>query len=322
MMKAEDIKKVASIGGGVIGSSWTTLFAMRGLDVTQYDINDECIENCKKNIDVNLASLISFEAVTDKEAEEIKSRITFTADIAEAVGDAQFIQENGPERLPLKQSILAEIEAAAPVDCVCATSSSGLLISDIVANAEHPERCVGGHPYNPPHLIPLVEITYCEKTDPAVVQLAKDFYQSIGKEAIVLNKECPGYIANRLQLAVYREMVDLVMRGVCSAEDADKALVYGPGIRWAIFGHNMIMQLGNPGGLKGMMAMLGDEGDVWLADMADWKHMPNEEYGEIAQASVDEMMRNFPDEIGHTNEEITKYRDKMLVEILKLHGKL
>ena len=137
----------------------------------------------------------------------------------------------------------------------------------------------------------------------------------------MLNRECPGYIANRLQLAVYREMIDLVMRGVCTAEDADKALTFGPGIRWAIFGHNMIMQLGNPGGLKGMMAMLGTGGDVWLADMADWKHMPNEEYGEIAQASVDEMMKNFPDEVGHTNPEIAKYRDKMLIEILKLHHK-
>ena len=124
-----------------------------------------------------------------------------------------------------------------------------------------------------------------------------------------------------MALAVYREMIDLVMRGVCDAEDADKALTYGPGIRWAIFGHNMIMQLGNPGGLKGMMEMLGDGGDVWLADMADWKHMPNKEYGEIAQTSVDHMMKNFPDEIGHTNPEIAKYRDKMLIEILKLHHK-
>lgn len=320
-MVVGDIKKVASIGGGVIGSSWTLLFAMRGLEVTQYDINDEQIDNCKSNIARNIASLIEFGAIKEADADAINSRISYTTSIAEAVKGALFIQENGPERLPIKQSILAEIEAAADPEALYASSSSGLLISDVTANAVHPERCVGGHPYNPPHLIPLVEITYSEKTDKANVQLAKDFYQSIGKEAVVLNKECPGYIANRLQLAVYREMIDLVMRGVCTAEDADKSLVYGPGIRWAIFGHNMIMQLGNPGGLKGMMAMLGSGGDAWLADMADWKHMPNEEYGEIAQASVDEMMKNFPDEVGHTNPEIAKYRDKMLIEILKLHHK-
>lgn len=320
-MKAEDIKCVASIGGGVIGSSWTLLFAMRGLKVFQYDINDAQIEGCKKNIENNINSLIEFGAIKAEDKEEIKSRISYTTKIAEAVKDAQFIQENGPERLPIKQGILAEIEESAPADAIYASSSSGLLISDVTANAVHPERCVGGHPYNPPHLIPLVEITYCEKTSPETVKLAKEFYQSIGKEAVVLNKECPGYIANRLQLAVYREMIDLVMRGICNAEDADKALVYGPGIRWAIFGHNMIMQLGNPNGLKAMMEMLGDGGDVWLADMADWKHMPSKEYGEIAQASVDEMMKNFPDEIGHTNPEIAKYRDKMLIEILKLHKK-
>lgn len=320
-MNVQDMKCVASIGGGVIGSSWTLLFAMRGLKVWQYDINQEQIDNCVKNVERSIESLLEFGAIQADQADAIKSRISYTTSIAEAVKDAQFIQENGPERLPVKQSILAEIEAAAPADAIYASSSSGLLISDVTANAVHPERCVGGHPYNPPHLIPLVEITYSDQTDQGSVQLAKAFYQSIGKEAVVLNRECPGYIANRLQLAVYREMIDLVMRGVCTAEDADKALTYGPGIRWAIFGHNMIMQLGNPGGLKGMMAMLGAGGDVWLADMADWKHMPNEEYGEIAQASVDEMMKNFPDEVGHTNPEIAKYRDRMLIEILKLHKK-
>lgn len=321
-MKVEDIKKAASVGGGVIGSSWTLLFAMKGIEVCQYDINDEQIENCKKNIERNIAALVEFGAIEEEDIEKIHERISYTTKISEAVDGVQFIQENGPERLNLKQSILAEIEAYAPCEAIYASSSSGLLISDITEQAKYPNRCVGGHPYNPPHLIPLVEITYGEHTDMENVELAKAFYQSIGKEAVILNKECPGYIANRLQLAVYREMIDLVMRGICTAEDADKALVYGPGIRWAIFGHNMIMQLGNPGGLKGMMAMLGTGGDAWLADMADWKHMPNETYGEIAQASVDEMMKNFPDEIGHTNPEIAKYRDKMLIEILKLHKKL
>jgi carnitine 3-dehydrogenase len=321
-MRAEEIKQVASIGGGVIGSSWTTLFALKGLQVCQYDINEACIEKCKENIDRNLQALAEFGAIEAEDIDEIKSRITYATNIADAVKGAGFIQENGPERLELKQQILAEIEAEADPEAVYASSSSGLLIGDVTTNAIHPERCVGGHPYNPPHIIPLVEISYSEKTDPAYVQLAKDFYRMIDKEPVILNKAVPGFIANRLQLAVYREMVDLTMRGVCSAADADKALTFGPGIRWAIFGHNMIMQLGNPGGLKGMMEMLGDGGDAWLADMADWKHMPNKEYGELAQASVDEMMAGFSDKIGHTNPEISKYRDRMLIEILKLHHKL
>ncbi|MCD8156934.1 MAG: 3-hydroxyacyl-CoA dehydrogenase NAD-binding domain-containing protein [Clostridiales bacterium] len=189
-MEAAKIKRVASIGGGVIGSSWTLLFAMRGLDVYQYDINEEQIENCKKNIERNLASLIEFGAVEASAAEELKSRIHYTTSVREAVSDAQFIQENGPERLPVKQTILAEIEEAAPVDALYASSSSGLLLSDVTEHAVHPERCVGGHPYNPPHLIPLVEMTYTEKTDPENLKAAKAFYQSIGKEAVVLEKEC------------------------------------------------------------------------------------------------------------------------------------
>ena len=202
-----------------------------------------------------------------------------------------------------------------------ASSTSGLLISDIVAEALHPERCIGAHPYNPPHLIPLVELTRCDKTDDDCVQLAYDFYQSIGKEAVLLRKECPGFIANRLQLALYREVQDLVMRGVCSVEDVDKALVYGPGIRWAIFGHNMIMQMGNPGGLTGMVEMLGNSGDRWLEDMASWTHQPDN-WAQVAQPGVDQEMANFPDYIGHTNAECIAYRDQMLIDILKLHKKL
>ncbi len=321
-MEAKDIKKVAVIGCGVIGASWALLFAMKGKEVHLFDVVEDVMHAAKDKMNSNIDTLVENGALEEADRQAILDRVTTYPTLEEAVADVQFIQENGPERLPIKQSVLAQIEAACPADAIYASSTSGLLISDIVANAVHPERCVGGHPYNPPHLIPLVEMTYSPKTSKENLQLAKDFYQSIGKEAVVLNKECPGFIANRLQLAVYREMIDLVMRGVCTAEDADKALVYGPGIRWAIFGHNMIMQLGNPGGLKGMMEMLGDGGDKWLADMADWKHMPNKEYGEIAQASVDEMMKNFPDYIGHDNAHCSKYRDEMLIDILKLHHKL
>lgn len=199
----------------------------------------------------------------------VLARIQFTTSMEEAVKDAQFIQESGPERLPIKHSMLAEIEKYAPVDAIVATSASGLPLGQITEHAVHPERCVGGHPYNPPHLIPLVEITKTEKTDEANVELAKEFYESLGKEAIVLKKDCPGYICNRLQLAVFREMVDLVERGVCTVEEADKALTFGPAIRWAIFGHNMIMQLGNKDGLKGMMDMLAG-GFNLCADIAAW----------------------------------------------------
>lgn len=320
-MKPEEIKRVACVGGGVIGSSWAIQFAMKGLDVVLYDINDEQLAKSQAQMHKSLDALEQFKAVTPQRRQEIADRVKLTTSMEEAVKDAQFIQESGPERLEIKRSILAQVEEYASADAIYASSTSGLLVSDIAAQAAHPERCVGAHPYNPPHLIPLVELTSGDKTDPELLQLAYDFYQSIGKEAVLLRKECPGFIANRLQLALYREVQDLVMRGVCSVEDADKALVYGPGLRWAIFGHNMIMQLGNPGGLTGMVQMLGNSGDRWLADMASWTHQPDN-WAEVAQPGVDKEMANFPDHIGHTNEDCAKYRDQMLIELLKLHRKL
>ena len=320
-MKPEEIKRVACVGGGVIGSSWAIQFAMKGLDVVLYDINDEQLAKSQAQMHKSLDALEQFKAVTPQRRQDIADRVKLTTSMEEAVKNAQFIQESGPERLEIKRSILAQVEEYASADAIYASSTSGLLVSDIAAQAAHPERCVGAHPYNPPHLIPLVELTSGDKTDPELLQLAYDFYQSIGKEAVLLRKECPGFIANRLQLALYREVQDLVMRGVCSVEGADKALVYGPGLRWAIFGHNMIMQLGNPGGLTGMVQMLGNSGDRWLADMASWTHQPDN-WAEVAQPGVDKEMANFPDHIGHTNEDCAKYRDQMLIELLKLHRKL
>lgn len=320
-MKASDIQRVACLGGGVIGSSWAIQFAMGGLDVVLYDINSEQVDKSRAQMHKSLDSLEHYGAVTPQRRREIQDRVTFTTDLRGAVAGAQFLQESGPERLEIKQSILAQAETAAAPETIYASSTSGLLITDIAAQAVRPDRCVGAHPYNPPHLIPLVELTAGEKTDPEVLTLVYDFYQSIGKEAVILRRECPGFIANRLQLALYREVQDLVMRGVCSVEDADKALVYGPGLRWSIFGHNMIMQLGNPSGLTGMVEMLGSSGDRWLEDMADWKHQPDD-WAKVAQPGVDQEMARFPDYIGHTNAECAAYRDRMLIELLKLHRKL
>lgn len=320
-MRPEEIKRVACVGGGVIGSSWAIQFAMKGLDVALYDINAEQLAKSQAQMHKSLDALEQFNAITPERRAEITQRVQLTTSMEQAVTGARFIQESGPERLEIKRSILAQVEEFASSDAIYASSTSGLLVSDIAAQAAHPERCVGAHPYNPPHLIPLVELTSGDKTDSEVLQAAYDFYQSIGKEAVLLRKECPGFIANRLQLALYREVQDLVMRGVCSVEDVDKALVYGPGLRWAIFGHNMIMQLGNPGGLTGMVQMLGNSGDRWLEDMASWTHQPDN-WAEVAQPGVDKEMANFPDHVGHTNEDCAKYRDQMLIELLKLHRKL
>jgi 3-hydroxyacyl-CoA dehydrogenase len=315
------IRKAACVGGGVIGSSWAVQFAMKNIDEALYDVNDEQLEKSGKAMTAHLEPLLRYGVITGEQKNAVTGRIRFTASLEEAVQDADFIQESGPERLEVKRGILAQVDRYAKPEALYASSTSGLLISDIVKESPYPERCVGAHPYNPPHLIPLVEITRGNDTTEAALCGVYDFYQSIGKEPVVLRKECPGFLANRLQLALYREAQDLVIRGVCSVGDIDKALVYGPGLRWSIFGHNMIMQLGNPGGLTGMVKMLGNSGDRWLADMANWTHQPDN-WSEIAQPGVDEEMKNFPDYIGHTNEQCASYRDRMLIELLRLHRKL
>jgi 3-hydroxyacyl-CoA dehydrogenase len=147
-------------------------------------------------------------------------------------------------------------------------------------------------------------------------------YQQIGKEPIILQKEAPGFIANRLQVALYREAVDLVVRGVCTLEDVDKAALFGPGLRFGILGPNLIFQLGGGiHGIKGILSHIGPSVEMWWADMADWKKFP-EGWGEIAQAGVHKEMANRDKQIGNTNEEVSRYRDGMLVELLKLHKKL
>ena len=319
-MKVADIKRAACVGGGVIGSSWAIQFAMHGMEVVIRDINDEQLKRSEAQMHKSLDALEQFNAITPERRGEIVAAIRLTTSMEGAVADAQFIQESGPERLEIKRSILAQVEQYAASDALYASSTSGLLISEIVAEAAHPERCVGAHPYNPPHLIPLVEITRGEKSSDEVVKTVYDFYQSIGKEAVLLRKECPGFIANRLQLALYREVQDLVMRGVCSVEDADKALVYGPGLRWAFLGHFMLMEIGNANGFLGMMKMLQANGNAMLPGMANWTTMP-EDWSAFDEG-VKEEMASLPDWMGHTDAQCTAYRDRALIEALKLHRKL
>ena len=254
--------------------------------------------------------------------EKIESRISYTTSIENAVKNTKFIVESGPEKYEVKWSIVNDVEKYASEDAIIASSTSGLLITEIAKNAKHPERFIGAHPYNPPHLIPLVEITKGEKTKDENVQLAYDLYKSIKKEPVILQKEALGFICNRIQMAVYREVSDLVMRGVCSIEDADKAVTYGPGIRWAIMGPSLVFELGGgQGHIDGLMNHLNDSIKLWLNDMADWKEFP-EQFPEIAREGVEESLKNRPKEIGNTDESLAEYRDKMLIEILKLHNKL
>ena len=321
-MKLNDIRDVSVIGSGVIGYSWALSFAMNGHKVRVYDVKDDALKLAKSRIHDSLENLASNKVLNPNKIEKIESRISYTTSIENAVKNTKFIIESGPEKYEVKWSIVNDVEKYASEDAIIASSTSGLLITEIAKNAKHPERFIGAHPYNPPHLIPLVEITKGEKTKEENVQLAYDLYKSIKKEPVILQKEALGFICNRIQMAVYREVSDLVMRGVCSIEDADKAVTYGPGIRWAIMGPSLVFELGGgQGHIDGLMNHLNDSIKLWLNDMADWKEFP-EQFPEIAREGVEESLKNRPKEIGNTDESLAEYRDKMLIEILKLHNKL
>lgn len=321
-MEAKDIKKVSCVGAGVIGYSWVLYFSLKGLEVTVYDVVEEALELAKKRVSESLHSLITNGVVTEAEGEDLMNRIIYTTSMERAVENAQFIVESGPENYEVKHRIVEEMEKYTGRDAIIVSSTSGLLITEIAKNAKNPERFLGAHPYNPPHLIPLVEITRGEKTSDEVVEVTKEFYKSIGKEPIVLQKEALGFICNRLQMALYREVCDLVMRGVCTIEDADKAVTFGPGLRWGIMGPSLVFQLGGGEyGILGALKHMGPSANMWLADMADFKKIPDE-FAEIAQTGVNEELANRPAKIGNDSASLEEYRDKMLIEMLKLHGKM
>src|SRR6266403_4517071 len=224
--------RIAVVGTGVIGASWAAYFLAKGFDVAATDPADGAEKRLRTLVDASWPALERVGLAEDAS----RNRLRFDRDIRRAVEGCAFIQENGPERVYVKRDLLAEISAAAPSDSLIATSSSGILISDIQDAAAHPERVVLGHPFNPPHLMPLVEVVGGRLTSEAAVEQALAFYRSIGKKPIHIRREVKGHIANRLQAALWREAFYLVEQGIASVEDVDTAIAHGPGLRWALLG--------------------------------------------------------------------------------------
>ena len=196
-------------------------------------------------------------------------------------------------------------------------------MTEIAKYAEHPERCIGAHPYNPPHLIPLLELTKGEKTTEENIQTAYDLYKKIGKEPIILQKEVLGFIANRLQMGLLREACEMMMRGVCTVEDIDKALTYGPGLRWALMGTFMCLELsGGKKGIEGCINDLEPSWNLWLEDMASWTKFPYEDWAHRAQLGMNDEIANREPEFGNNHDDIIRFRDDCLLDILKMHNKL
>src|ERR1700753_1420947 len=211
------IHRIAIVGTGVIGASWAAEYLARGFDVIATDPGPNAETNLRKYIDEAWKDLTNIGL--SKGAS--RDRLTFTKDSKEALSKADFVQENGPERPDFKMKLFADMDDATPPDSIIASSSSGITPSVIQSKCKRPERILIGHPFNPPHIIPLVEVVGGTKTSPEAIRQAMAFYASIGKKPIYLRKELPGHVANRLQAALYREILHLIEQGVLSVEETD-----------------------------------------------------------------------------------------------------
>ena len=312
--------KIAFIGAGLIGSGLAINAVTHGIPAAVQTRSQ--VERTTNSIENGINFLLAKGVIDEAKAAEARSLYTVTTSIEEACKGATMIQESGPDKMELKHAIIAQIEAAADPTAIICTSTSSKSITEVFSEAEHPERCMGGHPYNPAYLIPLIEITKGEKTEDAYAQKAKDIYTEMGKVPVILNKEVIGFIANRYQSAIHRECVDLVENGVCSVEDADKALVYGVGIRWGIMGQFLTLDLGvGEGGIGAFNEKYGvdvTKPDGRLSNMPTWTTFPAD-WCEVAAPGLAEEIANRDPSTGNDQASIAAWRDDMLVEILRLH---
>jgi 3-hydroxyacyl-CoA dehydrogenase len=311
-MSDRPIRRVAIIGTGVIGASWTALFLAKGLEVVATDVAPDAEATLKRFVKAAWPALERLGLAP----EASQSRLTFTKELPAAVKTADLVQENGPERIDFKKTLYRQLDELLPSDVIIASSSSGLTMSEIQsACPSHPERCVIGHPFNPPHLVPLVEIVGGAKTSEATIGRAIDFYTGLGKQAVRLRKEVPGHVANRLQAALAREVYHLVAEGVVSVTDVDKALCWGPGLRWGIMGNMMLNHLGGgPGGIEHFFEQFTGPMTAW------WKVLGSPE---LTPAVRQKLIAGVHEEVGSRSiAALEAERDEVLLVLLEARRKV
>ncbi|WP_020494841.1 3-hydroxyacyl-CoA dehydrogenase NAD-binding domain-containing protein [Sciscionella marina] len=254
MAEPQQARTIACIGAGVIGGGWAAHFLAKGFDVLAWDPGEGAEERLR------LLVQRAWPALTELGLAQGASqdRLRFTATLAEAVEGADFVQESGPEELELKQKLLADIEAATPEGIVIGSSTSGYGMTEMQTKAANPGRLVVGHPFNPPYLIPLVEVVGGQRSERWAVDWASDFYRHVGKSVITMGRELPGFIANRLQEALWREALHMVANGEATVEQIDTAITEGPGLRWPVQGPCLTFHLaGGDGGMAHMLDHFG-----------------------------------------------------------------
>ena len=311
MASDKPIRRIAIVGTGVIGASWAAEFLARGFDVIATDPAPNAEANLRKYIDAAWPALTTM-GLAKKASRE---RLSFTADMKKALSDADLVQENGPERPDFKIKLFADMDAATPADSIIASSSSGITMSVMQSACQHPERCVIGHPFNPPHMIPLVEVVGGSKTSPETIRRAMDFYASIGKKPIHLRKEVVGHVANRLQAALYREVVYLIEQGVLDVADSDTAVCWGPGLRWGVMGPNMLFHLGGgEGGIQHFMEHLAGPMASWWKDLGTLTELSPQTKQTIIEGVAQEAD-------GQSVDQLAEIRDEVLLGLLQLRAK-
>jgi len=308
---ARSVSRVAIIGTGVIGASWAALFLAKGLEVVATDVAPNAEASLKKFIEEAWPALSRLGLSPGAS----QANLEFTSDLPTAVERADFVQENGPERIDFKKKLYGQLDELLPADVIVASSSSGLTMSEIqLGCSSHPERCVIGHPFNPPHIIPLVEIVGGAKTSGDTIRRASEFYTGLGKRTVRLHKEVPGHVANRLQAALAREVYYLVAEGVVSVADVDTALCWGPGLRWGVMGQVLLNHLGGGmGGIEHFFAQFTGPVTAW------WKVLGSPELTpEVQKKLID----GLHEEVGSRSiDELAAQRDEVLLGLLELRAK-
>ena len=299
-----DISHTAILGAGVIGASWTALLLASGRSVSVHDPDPGVEGRVRGYIEKAWPALeelgLAGRATPDA--------VSFAKSAGEAVDSADFVQENVPERLPIKHAAYREIEPILSADAIVSSSTSGLTLEALQEGWTDPTNLILGHPFNPPHLIPLVELTANARTNPAVLEAAEAFYNDIGKVTIRIRKGLPGHVANRLQAAVWREAVHMAVEGVASVEDIDKAMWAGPGLRWAAMGPTMLFHLGaGEGGLRAFCDHFKDTFNGWWDDLGEPR---------LDEDAIKKLVAGIADQTkGLTTEDLAQNRDKMLTAL-------
>ncbi|MBV7652737.1 3-hydroxyacyl-CoA dehydrogenase NAD-binding domain-containing protein [Streptomyces albidoflavus] len=307
----ENVRRVACVGAGVIGGGWVAHFLARGYDVTAWDPAPDAAQKLRRLVDAAWPALTSLGLAEGASPD----RLTVTETLEQAVADAEFVQESAPEKLDLKRDLLTRLDAATPPGVVIASSTSGYPMTDMQTTAADPSRLVVGHPFNPPYLIPLVEVVGGEHTDPAAVAWAARFYEAAGKSVITMDNEVPGFIANRLQEALWREALHMVANGEATVREIDLSITEGPGLRWAVMGPMLTFALA--GGEGGMAHMLDHFGPSLKSP---WTRLEapelDKELYDAVVAGCDEAAD------GRSIADLVAERDKGVIDVLRVTGRL